>query len=135
MLSLLSPDITHCPLLPLLPCLVSILLAAPASPHPSLVLTPGPLSGREGSVLRGPEVPSGPFWFFSPRGGGGGGGYSVWKRVPTAVRPLWSGGCRDPRWLKRGGCPLIILYNRGAVRVFASNIPHQITIVCIQICS
>ena len=29
----------------------------------------------------------------------------------------WSGGCRDPRWLKKGGFPLIILYNRGAVRV------------------
>ena len=34
-----------------------------------------------------------------------------------------------------GGCPLIILYDRGAVRVFASYILHQITIVCIQICS
>ena len=60
----------------------------------------------------------------------GGGGSLFWKRVPTAVRPLRSVGCRDPRWLKKGGCPLIILYNRGAVRVFAS-----ITIVCIHICS
>ena len=59
---------------------------------------------------------------FSGERARGGGGYSVWKRVPTAVRPLRSGGCRDPRWLKRGGCPLIILYSRGAVRVFASNI-------------
>ena len=37
------------------------------------------------------------------RGPGGGGGYSVWKRVPSAVRPLESGGCRDPRQLKKGG--------------------------------
>ena len=37
------------------------------------------------------------------------GGYWVLKRVPTAVRPLRSGGCRDARWLKKGGCPLIIL--------------------------
>ena len=43
------------------------------------------------------------------------------------------------RWLsqpkmakKMGGCPLIILYNRGAVRVQYSN---QITDICIQICS
>ena len=28
--------------------------------------------------------------------GPGGGGYSLWKRVPTAVRPLESGVCRDP---------------------------------------
>ena len=40
---------------------------------------------------------------------GGGGGYLVWKRVPTAVQPLESGGCRDPRQLKKGGCPHIIL--------------------------
>ena len=66
---------------------------------------------------------------------GGGGGYTVWKRVLTAVRPPRSGGCRNPRWLKKGGCPLIILYKRGAVRVFESNILHHITIVCIQICS
>ena len=32
----------------------------------------------------------------------GGGGHLVWKRVPTAVRPLESGGCHDPRRLKRG---------------------------------
>ena len=44
-------------------------------------------------------------------------------------------GCRDPRCLKKGCCPLIILYNRGAVTVFVSNILHQITFVCIQICS
>ena len=47
----------------------------------------------------------------------------------------WSGGCRDPRWQEKGGCPLIILYNRGAVKVFASNILHQITIVCVHISS
>ena len=41
--------------------------------------------------------------------GGGGGGYSVWKRVPAAVRLLKTGGCCDPRWLKTGGCPYIIL--------------------------
>ena len=40
---------------------------------------------------------------------GGGGGYSVGKRVPTAVRPLESGGCRDPRQLKKAVCPHIIL--------------------------
>ena len=66
---------------------------------------------------------------------GEGGGYSVWKRVQTAVRLLSA-----ERWLlrpkmakKKGDCPLIILYNRGAVRVFASNILHQIRIVCIKI--
>ena len=37
------------------------------------------------------------------------GGYSVWERVPTAVRLLESSGCRDPRQLKKGGCPHIIL--------------------------
>ena len=52
---------------------------------------------------------------------GGGGGYSVWKRVPTAVRPPRSCGCSDPRWLKKGGCSLIIFDKRGAVRVFAFN--------------
>ena len=31
-----------------------------------------------------------------------------------------------------GGCHLIILYDRGAVRVFAINILHQITILCIK---
>ena len=36
------------------------------------------------------------------------GGYSVWKRVPTAVQPLRSGGCRDPRLLKRGA--VLLLY-------------------------
>ena len=36
---------------------------------------------------------------------------------------------------KGGSCPFIILYDRGAVRLFASNILHQITVVCIQICS
>ena len=36
---------------------------------------------------------------------------------------------------KKGGCPLIIFDKRGSVRVFATNILHQITIVCIQICS
>ena len=45
------------------------------------------------------------------------------------------------RWLsrremaKKRGCPLIILQDKGAVRVFASNILHHITIVYIQICS
>ena len=64
-------------------------------------------------------------------------GYSVWKKVPTAVRPLRSGGCRDERWLKKGGYPLIIFYDKGAVRVFSSNILHHITIVgrYIQMCS
>ena len=67
--------------------------------------------------------------------GGGGGGYSVWKRVPTAVQLLESRGCREPQWLKKGGCPYIILYDRGAVRVSSANISCQIIIVCIQICS
>ena len=52
----------------------------------------------------------------------GGGEFWVLKRVPTAVRLLQSSGCRDASWLKKGGCPLIILYDKGAVRVFASNI-------------
>ena len=36
------------------------------------------------------------------------GGYSVWKRVPTADRPLRSGGCRAARWLKKGA--VLLLY-------------------------
>ena len=45
------------------------------------------------------------------------------------------------RWLsqremaKKGGCPLIILYDKGVVRFFASNILYHITSVYIQICS
>ena len=42
-----------------------------------------------------------------PRGGGG--GHLVWKRVPTAVQPLRRGGYLGAGWLKKGGCPLIIL--------------------------
>ena len=48
-----------------------------------------------------------------PRGDdspGRGGGYSVQKRVPTAVRPLESGACRDPQQLKKGA--VLILYCR-----------------------
>ena len=44
------------------------------------------------------------------------------------VSPLQSGGCHDPRWLKKGGCPLI-LSERRAVRVFATDILQQITII------
>ena len=33
-------------------------------------------------------------------------GYSVWKRVPTVVRPLERGGCRNLRLLKKGGLSL-----------------------------
>ena len=62
-------------------------------------------------------------------GAGAGGGYSVCKRVPIVVQPLRSGGCRNARWLKKGYYPLVILYDKGAVRVFTSNILHQITIV------
>ena len=40
----------------------------------------------------------------------GGGGYSVCKRVPTAVRPLESGGCRDLQGLKKKGGGVLILY-------------------------
>ena len=72
---------------------------------------------------------------------GGGGGYSVWKSVPTLVRR-----CRvvavatTDRFKKKcvcvggggGSCPLIILYKRGAVRVFATNILDEITIVWIK---
>ena len=67
--------------------------------------------------------------------------------------PVWGGGVlglekgtncgsTDAEWwlsrremAKRGGCPLIILQDKGTVRVFASNILHHITIVYIQICS
>ena len=40
---------------------------------------------------------------FNQRGGGGGGGGLLWKRVPTAVRPLESRGCRNLRQLKKRG--------------------------------
>ena len=52
---------------------------------------------------------------------------------PTAAE-LWLSGYEMAK-KKRGGCPLIILYDEGAVRVFASHILHYITIVYIQICS
>ena len=45
------------------------------------------------------------------------------------VRPLWNSGCRDPKKLKKGGCLLIILHDRGSVRVFATNILYLITTV------
>ena len=32
-----------------------------------------------------------------------GGGYSVWRRVPTAVQLVESGGCHDPLLLKKKG--------------------------------
>ena len=63
----------------------------------------------------------------------GGGGYSVWKRVPTAVRPLTSCGCREPRWLKKGGCRVIISSKRGAVIVLIANIVDQKTIIFVLI--
>ena len=72
-----------------------------------------------------------------PRGGGGVLGLEKGTNcgLAAAERCL-----SQPKMAKKkkgggGGCPLIILYNRGAVRVFASKFPHQITIVCIQICS
>ena len=40
----------------------------------------------------------------------GGGGYSVWKRVPTAVRPLRSSGCRNSRWLYKERGAVLLLY-------------------------
>ena len=40
----------------------------------------------------------------------GEGGYSVCKRVLTAVRPLESGGCHNPWWLKKG--VVLLLYRR-----------------------
>ena len=46
---------------------------------------------------------------------GGGGGYSVWKRVPTAVRPSKSFGCRDLTWTKKEGSPVIESSHAGAV--------------------
>ena len=39
----------------------------------------------------------------------GGGGYSVWKRVPTAVCLLESSGYCDPWWLKKKGGGLSFL--------------------------
>ena len=50
---------------------------------------------------------------------------------PTAAE-LW---LSRPKMAKKRGCPPIIFDKRRSVRVFASNILHQITIVCIQICS
>ena len=44
------------------------------------------------------------------------------------VSPLRSSGCPDPRWLKKGSCPLI-LSDRRAVRVFATDILQQIAII------
>ena len=55
---------------------------------------------------------------------GPGGGGSGCKRVSTAVGPLRSGGCREMAKKKRRVCALIILYDRGAVKVFASNITN-----------
>ena len=54
--------------------------------------------------------------------------YSVWKRVPTAVRPLESGGCRDPQKIEKGGLSSYHIVVRGAVRVSSTNISCQITI-------
>ena len=43
--------------------------------------------------------------------GVGGGGYSVWKKVPTAVRHLRNCGCRKPTWLnKEGGGAVQLLH-------------------------
>ena len=47
------------------------------------------------------------------------------------------------RWLsgpkiakkKKVVCPLIILHDRRAVKVFATNVLYQITIACIQYCT
>ena len=58
-----------------------------------------------------------------------GGGVLGWEKGtdwgPTAAE-LWLS--RPKMAKKKGGCPLIIFDKRGAVRVFASNILHQITI-------
>ena len=51
---------------------------------------------------------------------------------PTAAE-LWPSRLKMAK--KKGGCTLIIFDKRGSVRVFASNILHQITTACIQICS
>ena len=66
---------------------------------------------------------------------GGGGGVLGLEKGTDCGPIARTCGCCDLRWLKKGGCPLIIFDKRGAVRVFASNILHQIPIVCIQICS
>ena len=41
-------------------------------------------------------------------GGHSQGGYLVWKKVPTAVRPLRSCGFSELTWTKNGGCQVII---------------------------
>ena len=78
-------------------------------------LTTGSFAGRQVAALRSALYDGEPV--FSPATSsnftatgfgaleGGGGGYSVWKRVPMAVRPLRSGGCRDAWWLKSGAVP------------------------------
>ena len=65
-----------------------------------------------------------------PPGKGGGGGYSVCKRVPTAIWLLRGGGCRDTRWLKKGGCQCS---QRVAVTVLNVNILEQMIVSWLQI--
>ena len=88
----------------------------------SLSAPPGPLSAGR------------PEWGLRAWGGGGGGGTQSekWYRLRGGGRGRW---LSQPKMAKKRGCPLITLYDRGGVRVFASNILHQITIMCIQICS
>ena len=71
------------------------------------------------------------------RGGVASGGGGTGSRKGYRLRSDCCGAVvvATPDWLKKGGCPLIILYDRGAVRVFSTNILHQITSLCIQICS
>ena len=73
-------------------------------------------------------------------------GYMVWERVPTAVRPLWIGGSRDARWLKKkkgkkkvgGGGAVLLFYcmiSELSESLHPRIILHHTTIDYIQMCS
>ena len=73
-------------------------------------------------------------------GGEGGGGVLGLERVPTTdCGPItvecWPSRAKmaKKKEARGGGCPLIILYDRGALRAFGTTILYRITIICIRI--